>query len=177
MKRDLVIAVDRDLVEIAVPGFAWIDPELLVRLAGEQVPGALDVAGGERLAVMPLDAVAQCEAQCGPFLVPRPRGGQIGHDRLRAVLLHMLIEHDEVVEHPHHWPQRRYGRFLVDRHAGGAVEMRHPENAAWFLRVGPHRERQRDQQRGCCEPTKISAHPSLSSLMATSDPIYALWQS
>jgi hypothetical protein len=36
MKGDLVIAVDRHFVKIAVPGFARIDPELLVRLAGDQ---------------------------------------------------------------------------------------------------------------------------------------------
>ena len=31
---------------------------------------------------------------------------QLGHDRLHAVLLHVLVIDDEVVEHPHYWTQR-----------------------------------------------------------------------
>src|SRR5947209_20606903 len=100
MKRDLGVAVDRHLVEIAVPGFAWIDPQLFARLAADHVPGALDVSGAERLAIMPFDALAQREGQLRPLLVPRPAGGQIRHDRGEAVLLHMLVEHHEIVDYP-----------------------------------------------------------------------------
>jgi len=168
MEGDLVVAVDRHLVEIAVPGFARIDPELLARLPGEQVPSALDVASGERFAVMPFDALAQCKGQPRPLLVPRPTRGEIGNDRLEAVLLHMLIEHDEVVEHPHHRPEGGNRRFLVDRHAGGAVEMRHSENAARLLRLGRLRSsgRGNQQHRGRCKAAKLPPHliPSLVAI-------------
>ena len=43
-KVDLVVAVGHDLVEVAVPGLARVDAQLLARLALQQVPGAFDVA-------------------------------------------------------------------------------------------------------------------------------------
>src|SRR5262249_50681237 len=51
-ERDLMVTVGGDLFEVAVPGFARVDTQLLGRFAGDQVPGAFDVGGGERLAVM-----------------------------------------------------------------------------------------------------------------------------
>src|SRR5215469_3050818 len=54
MEGGLVVAIGRHLLEIGVPRFAWIDPELLIGLARQQIPRASDVRGGERLAVMPL---------------------------------------------------------------------------------------------------------------------------
>src|SRR5580692_10205563 len=65
---DLVVAVGRYFCEVAVPRLARIDPQLVVRFAEQQVPGAFDVRGGERLAVVPLDALAQREGQLGPVL-------------------------------------------------------------------------------------------------------------
>src|SRR5580700_8308555 len=58
---DLVIAVRGDLFEVPVPGLTRIDAELLTRLAGEQVPGAFDILGRERPAVVPLDPLAKRE--------------------------------------------------------------------------------------------------------------------
>src|SRR5207248_4778111 len=46
VKSDLEIAPDCHLVEIAVPGFAWIDAQLLAAGAQQQVPGTLDVLSG-----------------------------------------------------------------------------------------------------------------------------------
>src|SRR5262249_39051543 len=43
MQGNLVIAIGSDRFEISVPGLARIDPELLTRLFGHQVKGALDV--------------------------------------------------------------------------------------------------------------------------------------
>src|SRR6202040_1738452 len=54
----LVIAVGGDLIEVAIPSLARVDPKRLTRLALQQVPGALDVAGRKRLAVMPFDTAA-----------------------------------------------------------------------------------------------------------------------
>jgi hypothetical protein len=46
---------------------------------------------------------------------------------------HVIREY-EVVEDRHHRDRHRVGRFLVDRHAGRAVPMINPEDAARFLR-------------------------------------------
>src|SRR5207237_4894949 len=74
MKGDLVIAIGGHFPQITVPGFARVDAQLFARLAGQKIPGALDVGGSERLAVVPFDALAQRENQLGAFLVPRPSG-------------------------------------------------------------------------------------------------------
>jgi len=128
-----VVAARDHLLDIAVPGFARIDAKLLARLAAQQVPGAFDVLGREGLAVMPFDAVTQREGQLGALFVRRPTGGQIRDDRARAVLRHVLIVDDEIIETPHHRPQCRGRRFLEERHARRAVEMRNLEDTARFL--------------------------------------------
>src|SRR5262249_11762957 len=86
MKGDLIVAVSGDLFEVAVPGLTRIETKFVSRLAGQQVPGAFDVLGGERLAVVPGDALAQWKSQLGSILVPRPAGGEIRHHRLQRVL-------------------------------------------------------------------------------------------
>src|SRR2546430_12123737 len=51
------------------------------------------ISGGERLTVMPFDALAQFEGQlAAALLVPRPARRELGLDRLQAVLLHMRSE-------------------------------------------------------------------------------------
>ena len=59
MEGDLVIAVRADLFEVAIIRFERIDAKLVARLFKQEVPGALDVLGSERLAVVPFDALAQ----------------------------------------------------------------------------------------------------------------------
>src|SRR5215470_20285306 len=54
-KGYLVVALWRHLLEIGIPRFAGINAQLLGRLAGQQIPGAFDVIGSERLAVVPFD--------------------------------------------------------------------------------------------------------------------------
>ena len=49
MKGDLVVTIRGDLAEVPVPGFARIDAKRLLRLAGQHVPGAFDIAGREGL--------------------------------------------------------------------------------------------------------------------------------
>src|SRR5260370_42553752 len=102
MKSDLMVAIRGHLSEIAVPRLARIETKLFARLAGQEVPGAFDIAGGERASVMPFDALAQWKGQLGAVLGPRPAGGEIGHNRLHIVLSDVLVEHDEVVDHLHH---------------------------------------------------------------------------
>src|SRR6516162_1203584 len=102
MEGDLVAAIRGHLTEVSVPGLAGIDAKRLPRLAGEHVPGALDVRDREWPSVVPFDAFAQWQRQLGSVLVLGPASGQIGHDRLHAVLLHVRVENDEIVEDPHH---------------------------------------------------------------------------
>src|SRR5215469_913063 len=106
LEGNLIVAVGGHLLEVAIPRFAWIETKLLARLADQQVPGAFDVPCGQRPAVVPFDALAQWERQLGPVLAPGPAGGEIGNERLHAVLFYMLVEHDEIVEQPHRRPRR-----------------------------------------------------------------------
>src|SRR5262249_34438153 len=147
----LVVGLDDHLLEVAVPGLARIDAQAVtvVALASQEVPGAFDVTRRERLAVVPFDARAQLEAQAGARLVPRPRGREIGHDRLQPALRHRLVVHHEIVEHPHHRALARDGRFLVDRQRGWAVEELQFQDAARFLRRGrAERQGQRERHAG-----------------------------
>jgi hypothetical protein len=94
MKGDLVVAVGAHFFEVVPPGFARIDAELFRGVSGHQIHGAFDIIGGERSAVVPFHPLAQRQRQLGALLVPRPAGGQVGDDRLRAVLRHILVIHD-----------------------------------------------------------------------------------
>ena len=133
VKGDLVVAVGRDLLDVAIPRLARIDPELVGVDPAQPVPGAFDVGRGERLAVVPFDAAAQREGQLLAVLAPAPFGRQIGNDRCEAVLWHMLVEDDEVVEDAHHRDPGGDRQFLVDRHRGRAGEIEHLQDAAVFL--------------------------------------------
>src|SRR5438874_736357 len=127
----LVVAVGRHLVEVAVPGFTRVDAQLVTRAAEQQIPGAFDIGGGERFAVVPFDTLMQFEGQlAAALLVPCPTRRKIRHDRLHAVLLHLLVVHDQVVEHSHRRTHREDGGFLVDRHASGTVDRKRIELAA-----------------------------------------------
>ncbi len=74
----LVIVIDADPFEVAVPGSTRVDPQLLSRGAGDHFPGAFDVLGGERLAVVPFDTLAQFEGQRLAVFVIIPALRQIG---------------------------------------------------------------------------------------------------
>jgi hypothetical protein len=112
----------------------WVETQLLARLAGQEIPGALNILGRKRPAVVPLDALPQREGELGSVLAPRPAGGQIGQDRLHAVLFDVLVEHDEVVEHAHHCPRRDGIHLLVHRQARRGVKSVHVQNTARLLR-------------------------------------------
>ena len=86
MENRLVVALGGHVRQIEVPGPAVVDPELVLALVEQQVPGAFDVGGGERLAVMPFDALAQLEREFGAVFAPRPARRQFRHDRFEAVL-------------------------------------------------------------------------------------------
>ena len=132
----LVIAVRTDLFEVEVPGLARVHAQLFAAAAEQQFPGAFDVGGGKGLSVVPLDALPQFERQLLAVLAPGPAFGEVGADRLRAVLRDLLVVHDQVVENAHARPQRRAGRLLVQRQARRVVEKRDLQNTAGFLRPG-----------------------------------------
>ena len=132
VERDFVAAVGRDLFEILIPSFPRIGPQLLRRLSKQKVPRAFDVLGRKRLSVMPLDTLAQPEGQLAAVLAPRPAGGEVRHDRLQAVLRHVLVVNDEIIEHPHHRDDGRNRHFFMDREAGRAFPLMDPKNPARF---------------------------------------------
>src|SRR5712671_6766701 len=72
VKSHLALAVCRYFVEVEKPSLAVIEAQFLLGFSAQQIVGAFDVGGGERLAVMPVDALAQREGQLGPFLVRSP---------------------------------------------------------------------------------------------------------
>src|ERR1700730_15450510 len=88
----------------------------------------------KRLAVMPLDALAQMKGQSGTVLAPEPLGSEIRDDRLKTVLFHTLVEDHKIVEHSHHRPYGIGGGFLQDGHTGGAVRRVDLQNAPDLLR-------------------------------------------
>ena len=75
MESDLIIAIGGHLLEVAIPRLTGIETKLVARFASQQVPGAFDVFGGERFAVVPRDPLAQLEGQLSALLAPRPDGG------------------------------------------------------------------------------------------------------
>ena len=83
---------------------------------------------------MPLDALAQAKGQPGAVVAPGPIGRQIGHDRLKAGLLHALVEEHQIVEHAHHRPDGKGGGFFEDGHAGRAVGRVDLQGAPGLLR-------------------------------------------
>jgi len=99
----------------------------------QEVPGAFDVGGGKRLAVVPFDTLPQLEAEPGVALVPRPALCQFRLNEFRPVLLLILFEQYEVVEDAHHRRHRRNRRLLMDRHARRAVAMEEFEGPAALL--------------------------------------------
>ena len=86
VERGLVVAVGRDVDDLVVPGLARVLAEFLRRLAHQHVEGALDVGGGERLAVVPFHALPQLEGQRLLVGAPGPALRELRHDRIQAVL-------------------------------------------------------------------------------------------
>jgi hypothetical protein len=180
-KCHFIVTVGGDLVEVLVERFAGIESQLLLGSLHQQVPGADHVGCGERLAVVPSDATAQRKGHLGAVLVPAPAGRQIGDDRFEAVLLHVLVEHDQVVEDAHQWRLRRQCRFLEDRHARWAVGAVHFEDAAVLLGERSAAAADRHQQRtGCRSHAHHFAHlPAslfhLSLRAGNARPIELVW--
>ena len=100
---------------------------------GFHVRTAIDVIRSERSAVVPFDTVAQPERYRGAVLVPAPTGRQIRDDRIEPALLHMLVEHDQVVEHRHQRPCGQRVHPVNHRQVRRTVPQMYPEDAASLL--------------------------------------------
>jgi len=108
---------------------------------------------------MPSDALAQLEREPRAIGAPRPALGEIGPDRIEAVLRRVLIVKHEVVEDRHHRNRHRVGRFLVDRHAGRAVAMIDPKDATGFLcERGVGEQQARNQRQPCRQCPQTQSH-------------------
>ena len=94
---------------------------------------AFDVGSGERLAVMPFDALPKLEGEPGVVLVPRPALGKFRLDEFRPVLLLVLFEDYEIVEDAHRRRNRRDRCLLVYRHARRAVTVKEFKDPAALL--------------------------------------------
>ena len=129
-----MVAVDRHLLQVLPPDRARVLAEIVGVLAGQLVPGALHVLGGERLAVVPFDARVQLEGELGLGRIPRPAVGQIRHDGFGRIERLGLVEDDEIVEDAHEGLHRVDGRFLMDRGARRLVAMVDAQRAALLLR-------------------------------------------
>ena len=70
----------------------------------------------------------------------------------------MLVEEDKVIEHPHHRHDRRYAPLLEDRHAGGAVAVKHPQHAPLLLGERSVRHHHTEQQHGNSGAPSALAH-------------------
>jgi hypothetical protein len=51
---------------------------------------------------MPRHTLPQHEGEFSSFLTPTPLRGKVRNDPCEAVLGNVLVEHDKVVEDPHH---------------------------------------------------------------------------
>ena len=149
MKCRLMVVFDGDVVEIGPPCLAGIEAQLFLRLTLQQVPGALDVGGGKRLAVVPIDALVQFESQILAVLAPAPALGKIGDDIVESILLLVLVEQDEVVENGHDRRHDRNRALFVDRHVGGAVAVKDAQRATLLLRAGSGARQQGQQGEHC----------------------------
>jgi hypothetical protein len=96
VKGDLSVAAGRHFGKVVIDRLARIDPQLLRCPIDPEVPSTLVVCGSEQLAVAKFDALAQLKGQLGPLLIPFPAGRQIGYDRFKTALCHMLVEHNDV---------------------------------------------------------------------------------
>ena len=136
LEGGLEVAIGRHVVDLIVPGLARVLAELLLRLAHQHLEGAFDVGRGERLAVMPFDALAQLEGQRLLVVAPGPALGKLGADIVHAVLGDVLVVDDEIVEDRHEGDVERIARAFMDRCAAGAVAVVHAQDTARFRLVG-----------------------------------------
>src|SRR5262247_2934404 len=98
MEGDGMLAIDGHLDQVFVPDLARIAPQILGLDAVETMPGARNVLGRERLAVVPGDARPEREAELGARGVPGPAFGQLGDDAIEGVARLVRVETHQVVE-------------------------------------------------------------------------------
>ena len=146
MEHDLQIALRLDPGDVLVPALARVNAEFLRGDVTDTVPGANDIGGGKRLAIVPFHARPELQRQVGARFVPRPLRCQFRADRIGAVLRDVLIVQHQIVEHAHHRREYRVAGLLVNGHVAGAVAMQNTQNAAVPLGHGGCRQHYRGQR-------------------------------
>jgi len=136
MKGDLVVVIRAHRFEVLEVRLARVEADPVLGLVELQIDRAQHVLGGERLAVVPFDALAQGEGQRRAVLVPLPFGRQVGLDRLDADQRVVLVEQDQVVVDRHQWRLAERRCLLVNIEARRAVGVVDPEGAARLLGRG-----------------------------------------
>src|SRR5262249_61681196 len=58
-----LVATGDDLVEVVIPKLSWVGAQGRGRLSEQRIPGAFDVLGRERCAIVPLHSLAQLKRQ------------------------------------------------------------------------------------------------------------------
>src|SRR5712675_308414 len=147
IESDLEVAVGRDIDNLVIPGLARVLAEFLWRLAHQHVEGAFDVGGRKLLAVVPLDPLPQLEIEDLFVIAPSPALREVRNDGFQAVLRHVLLVNDEVVEDRHEGNVDRIGRLLMDGGAGRAVPVIDPQDAALLLLAGLRKTAKYQQRR------------------------------
>src|SRR5262249_21755919 len=118
----------------------------------DHVEGELDVSGGERLAVVPPDVLAQEEDEVPVAVLPRPLLCEIPHHGVDALHALELVEDHEVVEAGQGRPHGGDGGRLVYGDADGELLALHQvDHAARLGRLprrggGGERQRRRDDR-------------------------------
>ena len=133
-----------DRLDVVVPLLAGIDPEFRRRVGrlAHHVEGELDVARGERLAVVPRDAAPQEEDEVAIAVLPRPLLREIGKDGVEALERLHRVERDEAVEAGLGGPDRRQRGRLVDEESLSQVFPRqHLQHSAGSARSRRGRRR------------------------------------
>src|SRR5258707_13480767 len=88
---------------------------LLVAVAAE--PASTQKTGGILKMYSPDSPASMSIHEEATFVAEGPMMGVFNNlDRVEAVLLHLLVEHDEIIGQSHSWPLRSERAFLVVRH-------------------------------------------------------------
>ena len=132
----LVVALHDDLLQVCIPRLARALAPARFPLPGNGIPGAFDIRGCERLAVVPCHTAAQLERQRLVVRAPEPARRKVWHDRLRLAYALGGIKGDQIVEHRNKRCGYDVRALFVKRCAGRVFIVCPPQHAARLLRHG-----------------------------------------
>ena len=158
VERDLVIAVGGHSFEVAVPGLARIDLRSLSLALPVSISQVHFTSAGERLAVVPFDALAQLEGQVASVLAPRTSSWRGPARSVEPVLRAAGSNMTRLLNTAH----ERHGVAIVASSRidalGGIVAVRDAQHAARLLRQRRASRANGGQQTGRHQPHPQSRH-------------------